>query len=74
MSEFIRIEIAPGAEERALRTQSMLASRGLHRAPSVPDLLIAEVSGLIVLHVDRDFELIADLTGQPTERLVVAST
>jgi hypothetical protein len=26
-------------------------------------------TGLTVLHVDEDFELIASLTGQPTERL-----
>ena len=29
----------------------------------------AELAGLTVLHLDRDFELIADVTGQPTERL-----
>jgi hypothetical protein len=29
----------------------------------------AEFSNRIVLHVDKDFELIADLTGQPLERL-----
>jgi hypothetical protein len=25
--------------------------------------------GLTVLHIDKDFELIAEITGQPTERL-----
>ncbi|MGL5928342.1 MAG: hypothetical protein ACRCY8_05355 [Dermatophilaceae bacterium] len=37
----------------------------------MPDVLVAataEVHGLVVLHVDKDFELIADLTGQPQER------
>ena len=29
----------------------------------------AELSGLTVLHVDKDFDLIADVTGQPVERL-----
>lgn len=29
----------------------------------------AELAGLTVLHVDKDFELIAGITGQPTERL-----
>ena len=41
-------------------------------APSVPDLLvaaIAERAGLVVLHQDKDFELIAQITGQPAERL-----
>jgi len=49
-----------------------LADRGRHRAPSVPDLLVAaaaELSGLTVLHLDKDFELIAEITGQPVERL-----
>lgn len=65
-------EITPRAERRALEVQGALAERGQHRAPSVPDLLIAAVAedaGLTVLHVDKDFELIASITGQPVERL-----
>ena len=31
--------------------------------------LVDELSGLTVLHVDKDFELIAEVTRQPTERL-----
>ena len=41
-----------------------------HRAPSIPDLLIAataELSRLTVLHVDKDFDLIAAITDQPIE-------
>ena len=52
----------------------LLAERGQHRAPSIPDLLIAatgELAELTVLHLDKDFELIADLTGQPVERLAI---
>jgi hypothetical protein len=44
----------------------------MHRGPAVPDLLVAaaaERAGLTVLHVDRDFETIAEVTGQPVERL-----
>jgi hypothetical protein len=55
-----------------MAVQSMLAFRGHHRAASVPDLLIAacaELVGLTVLHLDWDFELIADVTGQAAERL-----
>lgn len=62
----------PAIERRAVVVQSQLASAGQHRAPSVPDLLIAataELAGLIVLHADKDFELIASLTGQRQERL-----
>jgi predicted nucleic acid-binding protein len=52
--------------------QTLLADRGQHRGPSIPDLLIAataELAGLTVLHVDKDFDTIAALTGQKTERL-----
>ena len=59
-------------EDRALELQSVLAEGGQHRAPSVPDLLIAataELAGPTVLHVDKDFELIAEVTGQRVERL-----
>ncbi len=62
----------PAIERRVVAVQSLLAAAGQHRAPSVPDLLIAataELAGLIVLHLDKDFELIADVTGQPLERL-----
>ena len=68
--------VTPRIEDRALELQSMLAERGQHRAPSIPDLLIAataELAGLTVLHLDRDFDLIAELTGQPQERLELTS-
>lgn len=64
--------LTPVVEDRALEVHLMLASKGRHRAPSIPDLLIAvaaELGGLTVLHLDKDFELIAELTGQPSERL-----
>lgn len=64
--------LTPKVEDRAVELQLTLAERGLHRAPSIPDLLIAataELADLTVLHLDKDFELIAELTGQPTERL-----
>jgi predicted nucleic acid-binding protein len=56
-------------------THTALADRGHHRAASIPDLLVAataELGQLTVLHVDKDYELIAELTGQPTERLQLA--
>jgi predicted nucleic acid-binding protein len=64
--------LTPAIEDRAVAVQMLLADRGLHRGPSIPDLMIAstaELAGLIVLHVDKDFELIADITGQQVERL-----
>jgi predicted nucleic acid-binding protein len=64
--------LTPSIEDRAVTVQHALASRGEHRAPSIPDLLIAataELAQLTVLHLDKDFELIAQLTGQSVERL-----
>jgi predicted nucleic acid-binding protein len=64
--------LTPVIEDRAVAVQSALAERGQHRAPSIPDLLVAataELAELTVLHLDKDFELIAALTGQPQERL-----
>ena len=65
--------LTPAAEKRAVDVLRRLAERGQHRAPSIPDLLIAaaaETARLTVLHVDKDFELIAGLTGQEIHRLV----
>lgn len=62
----------PVSEDRAVEVLTLLAARGQHRAPSVPDLVIAataESAGLVVLHDDKDFELIAEITGQPVQRL-----
>jgi predicted nucleic acid-binding protein len=64
--------LAPAAERRVVEVQMTLADQGRHRAPSIPDLLIAAVaerSSLTVLHLDEDFDLIAEVTGQPVERL-----
>ncbi len=64
----------PAIEARAVEVQGILARRGHRRAPSVPDLLIAataELAGLTVLHHDKDFNLIAEVTGQLVEQLEV---
>lgn len=66
--------ITPAIESRAVEIQMLLADRGQHRAPSIPDLLIAataELGKLTVLHADKDFDLIAAITDQPIERLDV---
>jgi predicted nucleic acid-binding protein len=64
--------LTPAAERRSLEVLRGLNARGQHRALSIPDLLIAataETARLTVLHVDKDFELIAGITGQETHRL-----
>jgi hypothetical protein len=64
--------LTPVIEDRAVEVLGLLADRGQHRAPSIPDLLIAataELAGLTVLHCDKDFDLIAGVTGQAAEWL-----
>jgi predicted nucleic acid-binding protein len=64
--------LTPAIEDRAVEVQLALAGKGRHRAPSIPDLIIAataELAGLTVLHIDKDFDLIAGVTGQAVERL-----
>ncbi|OUZ07567.1 hypothetical protein BHE97_16610 [Aeromicrobium sp. PE09-221] len=69
----LRLEsVTVAMEERAIEVQGLLAGRGHHRAAKIPDLLIAAIaerSGLTVLHLDQDFDLIAEITGQPGECL-----
>jgi predicted nucleic acid-binding protein len=67
--------LTPAIEDRSVEVLTLLADRGLHRVPSVPDLIIAataELAGLTVLHLDKDFDVIAEITGQPVQRLKVA--
>lgn len=64
--------LTPAIEDRAVEIQMLLTQSGHHRAPSIPDLLIAataEKLGMSVLHADKDFDLIVELTGQPAEWL-----
>ena len=66
--------LTPAIEDRAVEVLTLLADRGQHRAPSVPDLIIAataELAGLTVLHCDKYFDLIASVTGQAAEWLSV---
>lgn len=82
MSEFpivaMPIEhLTPRIEDRTVEVQLVLAARGHHRAPSIPDLLVAatvELASLTVLHLDKDFDLIAQVTGQPDERFDLGSS
>ena len=53
-------------------TESTL-QRAIDVQAELPDLIIAaaaEAAGLIVLHYDRDYDLIAEITHQPTEWVV----
>ena len=64
--------LTPAIEDCAVEILTLLADRGRHRTPSVPDLIIAataELAWLTVLHLDKDFEVLAEISGQPIERL-----
>ncbi len=63
--------------DRAVEVQDELADRSQQRGAKIADLLIAaaaEAAGLVVLHYDHDFDLIATVTGQPVEWIVPAGT
>jgi hypothetical protein len=67
------VDVTGAAWERALDLQLALAGRGWHRAVKLPDLVIAAtaaVHGLAVLHYDRDYDLVAEVTGQACEWIV----
>jgi predicted nucleic acid-binding protein len=57
---------------KSLAVQQRLARRRAlhHRSVKIPDLLIAataESAGAIVWHDDKDYDRIAEITGQPME-------
>jgi predicted nucleic acid-binding protein/Arc/MetJ family transcription regulator len=67
-----RVALNEHVVERALDVQGLMVRAGTHRAPSPSDLVLAacaELNGLIVLHYDKDFDLIAAVTHQPTQWL-----
>ncbi len=71
---FESVPTTEGDHRRALELQRLLASRRQHRALSLVDALVAataESRGLAVLHYDADFDVVSEITGQPT-RWVVA--
>lgn len=62
---------------RAIEVQGLLAQRAQHRSVSIPDLIVAATAerfSLTVLHYDRDYERIAEITGQRTEWIVPPGT
>lgn len=72
-----QLTMAQSDFDRAVDVLEQLARRGQHRAASIPGLLIAAVAerhGLTLLHYDKDFELIAAVTGQQVQWVVPAGT
>ncbi len=76
-SLYQELALTKSATDRARHVQRELVKRGQHRGPGVSDLLIAataEVHGAIVVHYDRDFDIISEITGQPTQWIVPAGS
>jgi predicted nucleic acid-binding protein len=64
-------DVEPADWHEARRVFRELASRGPlhHRQVKIPDLVIAAAAarnGLVVVHYDSDYDVIASVTGQPT--------
>ncbi|MEG3633014.1 PIN domain nuclease [Micromonospora palythoicola] len=71
------VPVSERGYERAAEIQSELTDRGTHRSAGAVDLLIAataEYHGLSLLHYDRDFDQIANVTGQPMRWLAPAGS
>jgi len=63
--------------DRGAEIQAALTARGAHRSAGPVDLLVAataELHALVLLHYDRDFERVAEVTGQPTQWLADAGS
>ena len=67
------VAIGPRVWRRAVEVLELFAEQGpKHHDEFVPDLLVAaaaERAELPVLHYDRHFELIAEVTGQPVRAI-----
>lgn len=69
---FGSVPMSDAAHERADEVQQALTERGQHRSAGPVDLLIAataERERLTLLCDDRDFEVVATVTGQPVRRV-----
>lgn len=70
------VDIQDSDVESALMVQRALALGG-HRGRKIVDLLVAAAARrlrLVVLHYDRDFDYIAQATGQPCEWIAAAGS
>jgi len=67
------LPVSEAAMDRALEVQRLLAPhRGNGHRRLIPDLIIAataELHGAEVLHVDANYDMVAEVTGQPMRRL-----
>lgn len=76
LQSLVWLPVDAAVTRKALDIQRALAKGGQHRRP-IPDLLIAAtalVHDATVLHYDKDFDLIAAVTGQPTQWILPRGT
>lgn len=69
------LQLTQAVAARALTIQHELAGGGQHRR--IPDLLVAATAlehDAVVLHYDRDFDLIAEVTGLSARWIIPAGT
>lgn len=67
--DFRHLPVEPAVQVRALEVQELLSQKSQHQRMNPGRLIIAacaEVHGATVLHYDRDFDRIAEVTGQPS--------
>ncbi len=75
LNAFQQLQSGPDCWAVAQDIQGRLVNRGHHRGPGVPDLLIAATAlqhDAVVLHYDRDYELIAEVEPNLRQRWIVA--
>lgn len=70
------VYLAPAVEDRAIAVDQSLADHASTERPPYPRPLIAAAADgrLVVLHLDTNYELIAAVTGQTIERLVLSES
>ena len=74
--DLVHLPMNSAAERQVTASMVALAERGHHRRP-VPDILVSAIAwahDAVVLHHDKDFELIAEVTGQRSEWIVERGT
>ncbi len=77
LDAFDAVPVTDGDHHRAIGIQRQLAEKGQHRALSLIDALVAAVAEarqLTILHYDADFELVAEITGQPHQWVLERGT
>ena len=70
MDGLLRMDVTADAMRRAVDVHAKLAEKDWHRDFRLPALVTAataEIHGVSLLHYDRDFVRIAEITGQPHE-------